>query len=610
MNTIINEFNNAGLIFDRTVNDSFELPFSYEQIEIQPNDLAIASTINQKLEKIYINFLYLYKLCNVANYQIPKDYTGWVGCTGTNTSPASTFKVTKFSNTFPISSAVSFLSAGNKFSKINDSRLAVSFSSKLFNSPVLVTANNNTLTLVAFFYDYTVRDLQGEPFVLSQSAIDPLSGSLTFSNITGLAIDPEEEIIFVVDQNLSNVYAYDITDTISSDVIRSKKIFLSDFIGGKGTAFDRTKFNLPNTIAYTGEVLFVEDSGNKCIKAYDRNLNWLNTTILKNLFSEIQRFNVMAYNKVNNQLYACTDKNLYVLNITSDYQILSGATYNYSNLVLGTDRIVDLKFSNYDSRIFYILTQQSLIKKWTTKLNATIGIYPNNNLRSNTFRWLTNVSNVSADTLLLYNTSTNLSSCNIALFEDSLDLVSLLKDTDFTIYAKEDIFINKDEYNQAWVYSKSFKKVLYNILRLTSNIGYRFFESKTVSNIDTYFTRQYNTFFISDTAVDVNTFANVCVNENFQAATLNRNFKKIYDYQYQILTSVVNQENIRRNLLPRAVRGNNRMFDYTIYYQGTGISINPNGFKMYSNTDGFVGPGDLTISSLAPYSSGGGIIII
>lgn len=610
MNTIINEFNNAGLIFDRTVNDSFELPFSYEQIEIQPNDLAIASTINQKLEKIYINFLYLYKLCNVANYQIPRDYTGWVGCTGTNTSPASTFLVTKFANTYSISSAVSFVSAGNKFSKLNDSRRAVSFSSNLFDSPVLVAANNNTLTLVAFFYDYTVREIMGEPFVISQSAIDPLSGSLSFSNITGLAVDPKEEIIFVADQNLSNIYAYDITDTISSDIIRSKKIFLSDFIGGKGTAFDHTKFNLLNTIAYTGEILFVEDSGNRCIKAYDKNLNWLNTTILKNLFGEVERFNVMAYNKIDNQLYACTNKNLYVLDIAPNYQVLSGASYNFSNIVLGTDRIVDLKFCNYDPRIFYILTEQSLIKKWTTKLNATIGIYPNNNLRSNTFKWLTNVSNISADTLLLYNTSKNLSSCNIALFEDSLDLVSLLKDTDFTIYAKDDILINKDEYNQAWVYSKSFKKLLYNILRLTSNIGYRFFESKTVSNIDTYFTRQYNTFFTSDTAVDVNTFANICVNENFQAATLNRNFKKIYDYQYQILTSVVNQENIKKNLLPRTVRGNNRMFDYTIYYQGNGISINPNGFKMYSNTDGFTGPGDLTISSLAPYNSGGGIIII
>jgi hypothetical protein len=203
-----------------------------------------------------------------------------------------------------------------------------------------------------------------------------------------------------------------------------------------------------------------------------------------------------------------------------------------------------------------------------------------------------------------------LSSSNIALFEDSLDLVSLLKDNDFTVYAKDDILINKDEYNQAWVYSKSFKKILYNILRLTSNIGYRFFESKTISNINTYFTKRYNTFFTTDTAVDVNTFANVCVNENFQAATLNRNLKKIYDYQYQILTSVVNQENIKKNLLPTTVRGNNRMFDYTIYYQGNGISMNPNGFKMYSNTDGFVGPGDLTISSLAPYSSGGGIIII
>lgn len=611
MNTILNEFNNAQLVFDRSVTDTFELPYSYSSIEIQPNELAVASTINQKLNKIYQNFLYIYKLCNVANYKIPKTYTGWIGCTGTNTSPASTFQIKKFTETFPVSAAVSFVSAGNLFSKINDSYKAVSFSSKLFGSPVLVTANKNTLTMVAFYFNYAVAtNYSNEPMVVSQSYIDPLSGSLTFSNITGLAIDPEEELVFVADQNLNNIYTYDITDTISSDTIRSKKLFLLDYIGGRGTAFDNTKFNTINNIAYTGKVLFVEDSGNKCFKAYDKDLNWLSTSLLKNLFNEVERFNVITYNKIDNQLYACTDKQLYVLTIDSNYQLLSGGTYNYSNLIKGNDRIVDIKFSNYDSRIFYILTENTLIKKWTTKLNSIIGVYPNESLRYNNFKWLTNISNLSSDTLLLYNTSTNLSSNNIAVFEDNLDLISLLRDTDFTVYSKEDIEINKDEYNQAWVYSKSFKKILYNILRLTSNIGYRFFENKTLSGIDTFYTRQYNTFFLSDTAVDVNTFANICINENFQAATLNRNLKKLYDYQYQILTSVVNQENLTRNLLPRRIRGNNRMFDFTIYSQGNGISINPNPFKMYSNTDGFVGVGDVVISSLAPYTSGEGIIII
>lgn len=611
MNTILNEFNKVGLDFDRTVTDVFELPYSFEQIELQPNELAIASTINQKLEKIYINFLYLYKLCNVANYSIPQDYTGWIGCTGTNTSPASTFELKKFASSFPISAAVSFVSGGNLLSKINNSKKAVSFVSQNFNSPVLVTTNNNTITIIGFKSDYTIgTGYNASPLIISQSVIDPLSGSLTFSNITGLAIDKNEELLFIADQNLNNIYQYDITDSISTDVIRSKQIFLNEYIGGKGTAFDNSKFSNINNIVYTGNVLFVEDSGNKSIKAYDKNLNWLNTSILKNLFNEVERFNAIAYNQFDNQLYCCTDKKLYVLNITQNNLVLSGTTYNYSNIISGNDKIVDIKFSNYNKKIFYILTEQSLIKKWTTKLNSTIGVYSNNSLNRNTFRWLANCSAVSGDSLLLYNTSTNLSSNNIAVYEDSLDLISLLKDTDFTIYTKEDIFINKEEYNQAWVYNKAFKKILYNICRLNSNIGYRFFEDKTVSNIDSFYIRKYSTFFLSDTALDINTFANVCVNENFQGAVVNRNLKKIYDYQYQILTSSVNQENLRRNLLPRRSLGNNRMFDFTVYYQGDGITVNPNGFKMYSNTDGFVSVGSVNVSNLAPYTSGGGIIII
>ena len=110
--------------------------------------------------------------------------------------------------------------------------------------------------------------------------------------------------------------------------------------------------------------------------------------------------------------------------------------------------------------------------------------------------------------------------------------------------------------------------------------------------------------------LDVNTFANVCINENFQGAAINRNLRKIYDYQTQILNSIINQENINANLLPKSVASNNVMFDFTIYYQGDGISLKPTVFKAYSNTDGFVNSSGISISNLAPYTSGSGIIII
>lgn len=611
MNSIREEFLKYGLVFDRTVNDRFNLPYSYDQIEIQPNDLAVASTINTKLRKLYYNLLYLYGICNIANYDIPKTFTGWVGVTGSDATPSAQFKVQKYSSNYPLSTAVSFVSGGTFISKINNSTIADTFPSLKEQLPVIISANTNTLTILVFDREFNVFNISGKPIILNQSLIDPLSGTLTYKNITGLAVNPKEEVIYVADQNLSNIYAYDITDTITSDPLHSGKLFLSDFIGGRGTAFDNTKFNLLNKIAFSGEVLFAEDAGNRCIKAYDKDLNWLNTSILKNLYRGFDRLNTLTYNRQDNQLYGCTDKMLYVLNIDSNFNVTSGSSYDYSSIILNNDRIVDLKFSNYDPRVFYILTKNSLIKKWTTKLDSSIGIYSNAKLNFNDFKWICTTPLLSSDNILLYNSATNLSSSNIAVFEDELDLISLLKDTVFTVYNENDVSVDREEYNQAWVYNKSFKKLLYNIIRLTSNIGYKFFEGKTDTRLNTYVTRKYNTYFLSDSALNVNTFSNICINENFQSGVVNRCLKKIYDYQYQILTSIVNQDNINNNLLPRSIKSNNLMFNYTIYYQGNGISMNPNGFKMYSNTDSFASLlGDIDVVSLAPYSSGGGIIII
>ena len=605
MNNIANEFTKYGLAFDRSVNDIISLPFTYEQIQLQPNELAVANTLNIKLEKLYFNLLYLYKLCNAAGYNIPKTYSGWYGLTGTNSMRTSAFEFKLFSPSVSLSSAVSFVSGGSRYASINDSILALSYIAPTFNSPILIAASPTTLSILPFYGQYySPVFVNGSSFVITQRNIDPLSGSLQFNNITGIAIDTDEDILFVADQNLNNIYTYDISDTIFQ---QTQKFYLTNYIGGKGSSVDHTKFNSLNKIAYTGEILFAEDTGNKCIKAYDKNLNWLNTTVLKTLFESAGQFNTMTYNSRDNQLFACNNKALYVMNITSDYTVLSAVSYDFSDTVLDSDRIVDLKFASYDSRIFYILTANgSMIKKWTTKPNSTIGIFN----QSGTSKWITTVPNLSTDQILWYANTTALSSGRILLYEDGLNLLSLQRDEDFSIYTLEDIFINKNEYNQAWVYNKAFKKLLYNTILLNSNTGYRFFEGKTTTGLTTYVSKQYNTFFLTDTVLDVNTFANVCINENFQGAAINRSLQRIYNYQTQILSSIINQGNAGANLLPKSVTSNNVMFDFTVYYQGDGITIKPSVFKAYSNTDSFVNDRGISISNLAPYTSGSGIIII
>jgi len=614
MNTISTEFSKFNLIYDRAVTDVYQLPYSYEQIEIQPNELAVANTLNIKLRYLYENFLYLYGLCNVANFDIPTTYSGWFGISGNYSLSAEWLEFKLFSNTTPVSTGQTFVSGGDGFKGMANSYLGIGYISPRFGYPILATANKNIITIFGFdkgSYNISVNVREA---TLTQSIIDPLSGSLPFLNITDIELNKQNDVLYVADGTLNNIYSYDLSDTL---LLRTGKMFLLDFVGGKGNITDNSKFDGLNKIAFGDNVLFAEDTNNKCIKCFDKDFNWISTTSLATLFNEVTSFNALNYNERTNQLFACGKRKVYVLDLVDNQPKLTNA-YSLSGLIINPDEIVDIKFADYNKDIVYILTKNLLIKKWATKLNETIGVYPSSKLSNTTeFKWIANIANksLSADNLLVYNTSLNrpsvLSGSNIAFFEDNLDLVSLLRNTDFQIYDFNDIVLNKNEYNQAWIYNKSFKKLFYNLSLLKTNIGYRFYEGRTVEQLLSYVERQYNNAFIDDPDLDTNTFANVCINENFQSSTINRNLRKLYDLEYYLLTSVVNQDNIRTNLLPRTRPGNNAIFDFIIYNQGFGVSVVPDNIKMYSNTDGFISPDNsVNIDNLSPYLSGAGIIII
>ena len=72
MNAIDTEFQKIDLNYDRTVTDVFQLPYSLDTVLLQPNELAVSQSFNLKIQKLYDNFLYLYGLCNVADFKIPR----------------------------------------------------------------------------------------------------------------------------------------------------------------------------------------------------------------------------------------------------------------------------------------------------------------------------------------------------------------------------------------------------------------------------------------------------------------------------------------------------------------------------------------------------------
>lgn len=539
MNAIDTEFQKIDLNYDRTSTDVFQLPYNLDAVLMQPNELAVSRSFNIKIHKLYDNFLYLYGLCNVADFKIPRRYEGWIGYDNLE-------KQILYLYTDDTTNAVAVLS-----SVLFASNQALAFySTNGRYEQNLIFTNGQNISLNGIDQrndDYSPVNL------LQQSSIDPLSGSINFYNITGMAQYKTEQL-FISDATYNNLYSYNLGSAISDDNIKNRQLFQLNVVGGRGTSQDRIKFNNIGKIAVAGDVVVVEDKGNKTFKVYDRNLNWLNSTITPTLFNAISTINAMTYSEKDNRLYIASNTSLFLLDISTDYNLTSAKSYDFSSILAGNEYFVDIKFANYDKDVFYLLSNKNLYKKWITKPEKNIGTLRNNVFNDDNFRWLTTASTASGDDVLIYAVSQDLTRSYIAVYRDNLSLTTLFKtDNPLIVYSKEDVLIDPEEFNCSWVYNKSIKKMLYNMSLLVNNIGYRFFTDEDETGTPVFLYRGYNNFFRYNAPLDTNKHSNVFINENFQAETINRCFKQIYDYQDLVLQTIVTNDSVVTDLTPYSI---------------------------------------------------------
>lgn len=560
MTTLEIEFAKAGLTYDRMVTDNFALPYSYEDVKVQPNELAVAKTFNLKISRLYDNLIYLYGLCKVADFNIPSIYHGWIGYAFGDIENLA-FYPSDFSTQF----ANSVLS-----SALYKSTQAVSF-----YSTIAPTTNNLIFSTKDNIYLYSIGDGDFSiNLVIEQTTVDPLSGTLCFSSIGGITTK-EDDILYVSDTIFNNIYSYKLKDVIGDDNIKSQKLFLLTSIGGTGTSKDKIKFSKIGKILFAKNSLIVEDTDNKCFKVYDKDLNWINTSVNTTLFDTASTITCMSFSELESKLYVCDNKSLYILDVNSDYSILSSTSYNLSDIVTNDDSIVDIKFANYDKNVFYILTKKLLIKKWITKPVKNIGIFTTDGgvFGGDYFKWLTvtKTPNNKTDILLANLLSPVPQTIGddtynyIGVFEDGLNIISLFKtDVELNYYSKNAILINPNEYNSSWIYNKSIKKMLYNLSLFVNNVGYRFFSGENRFNTPVYLYRGYNDFFRYNNVLNTNNFSNIFINENFQSETINRCFSQIHAYQQLVLQRIISNEPVEVDLSPRKVSG----FEYKFYTGG------------------------------------------
>lgn len=540
MNLIASEYENAGLVFDRLPSDTFSLPNKLENIKIQPNELATASTFNYQFKKLYDNFLYLYGLCFMVGYKRKKDASGWF-------DEGSGYLPDSYSATLNIRSRL-------YTPDLITSKKAVSFSQKN-NQIYTVFASTSSVGIftlesifenIGEFEDVIISSYSGR-VVFTQTSIDPVSGSILFKNISSIS-QYNNELLYVADSVYNNIYNYNLKDAVGDDNIKKNILFQLNVVGGTGSVTEPIKFNNPAVIVNIKDYILVVDANNRCFKLFDKNLNWTNTITQTVFFKQYTNINCAVYHEKSNSLIFGTDNAIHIFKIIDFNNIVHEKTI-ILDAIDTAERILDLKLAFFNADVLYVLTTKRIFKKWFTKLDKNIYITQIPTLDW-TYDWiaLTPV-NLQTDVMLVKGGTD--SYAFLMVIQEALYLQSLLKQDNFEIYTKEDLLVGDEEYISSWTYNKCLKKLVYNLNLLVNNIAYRFYTKEdAATKAISYSYKTYNSIVLNKQLKDTNTFANIFINENFQSETINRCFSQIYEYQEYILTKLIDNDPVNVDLIP------------------------------------------------------------
>ena len=518
MNSIETIFNSSGLLHDRFFNESFNLPYSFEEIQIQSNELVSHLSINQSLEKLNHNFMYLYSLTKLGSNIIPDGLSFYAGVSSTNT-------FTAFPTGADQTGFVPFSAAG--LSYFDTATINKVVFSDLRNAPLMVTCSMSAVILTQ------VPTTTATTFtVILSTGVTNTNSSLAFGNITSALI--HNQSLYVVDTAYNNVYKYDLSGFLSDSAV-PPTLTIDQVIGGAGNFQDKYKFNGVNSICALDNRLYVNDAGNYSVKIYDLDFNFIDVVHLKTTFANDKATHI-SVDPFSKRLIFVTAGNR-LITFSSDFKTKQESDLNrFFNPGEVVNSIFVLKsFKNF----VFVATNQTVYKFYISKPKNLVGKYT-------LYRFNTDTNSViiSADSVInltetgddVYILAKQNNAARFIKVLESDNYADVLKLSDFEVFTLDEIKVQHDEYLQTWVISKAIQKLLLNHIRLKDQIIGRFFGQYDSRN--NLILGGYTYFLMADldlTAYEVTLDHFVGNNEALTNSVINRGLRKIFDLQSSIL---------------------------------------------------------------------------
>jgi hypothetical protein len=472
-----------------------QLPFTFEQIQINPNEFGTSGVYNISLTRLHQCIEYLKSNTSILNSKTPSFYYGWLGVNALNRSNGLRWHTLNYLSEF-----YKEVTSASGFSNIKDIAETKAF--------IIVLDHNNRLNI------YKNSNI---PARIPFNNQDELLSTLT--DIVSFDISDDGKILFVLDAIQNKVYRIDIDFDATNSLYQTYNPILSLTynVGSYGDETDPFTFNNPIQILFVNNLLYVLDYNNQCIKSYTDKLDW-NFTYKVGVFENDQPI-AFAVQKDTRFLYVMSKTRIYVLPHRSN-RITS--TFNISNLQSLNPKKI---FFDEAGEFFYIVTDNYIFKYTALGLYMDVLELPTGQ-SGDLLNFVTGKRGYGRNILIATRTA-------IIKCQEVTEILVTGQGLDIDYWTLDQILINPNELSQDLVINRALSRLCYNLVNFRNSLESKLLlaSESTPAGVIEYF-RLYpikaNLRPKLGSDVELNKVA-VGVNELHAPSVVNRELKKIYD---------------------------------------------------------------------------------
>ena len=469
------------------------LPYTFDQIQINPNEFGVHSIYNNSIKKLIDCLNYLKSNTRILNSKTPTLFYGWLGLNGSKPSDGLCWHTPDYRKEY-----YSNITAVPGFSEIRDIAETSSLLYILTKNGFKIFKNSNKLQEIKF-------DNYSDIFN-------------TFTNIISMDIDSLGKKIYLIDSFQNRLCRIDIDFDSTNSLYETYNPILSltRIIGSYGDEIDPFTFNNPTQVLFNNNVVYVLDYNNRCIKSYSDKLEWI-YTYRPSVFNDDIPLSI-AVHKSTNSLYVLTKNKIYIIQNKTNNII---STLNISNI----SKLIPTKiFFDQTGEFFYVIANENVFKY------TALGLYMDF-LEIPKQKYITGKSGLNRS--IFFTTDNAIIKC-----QEVTDIVITGEGLDAEYWTDDQVLVKQDEMVQDLVINRVFTRLCQNIVTFKNSLESKLelTEESTPAGIITYF-RSYPVSSNNrpNLGYDVeNNTVEVGVNEIHSPSVLNRELKKIYDALLQV----------------------------------------------------------------------------